>query len=97
MFRPLRLSRLWKKPAQEVQQIAIHNSQTVDFAAIVSTLTALSKSAQMTFLYRLIQTLSPNMCRTLIKYAHGKLNEHQRKTIERRKEEVPYPASSYID
>ena len=50
----------------------------VDFEAMVNQLTALSKSAQMTFLYRFVQTLSPNMCKTLLTYTHNRLKNFPR-------------------
>lgn len=48
---------------------------TVDFEARIAELTALSDSAQMTFLYRYVQTLSPNMCTSLGKYAERRRKE----------------------
>lgn len=81
------ISRGWKTPKQvpiEEEEQLTTQKQEVDFVQIVDTLTPLSKSAQMTFLYRYIKTLSPNMCRTLLKYVHEQIRNLHWKKMEQR-------------
>lgn len=60
-----------KKPTST--QFPTVPSAEVDFTNLVNQLTPLSKSAQMTFMFRYIKTLSPNMCKTLLTYTHAQL------------------------
>ena len=60
---------------REAKPLATLAADPTDFDKTITTLSGLSKSAQMNFLARYVATLSPNMCRTLLTYAHQRLRQ----------------------
>lgn len=45
----------------------------IDFEEMLSKLEPLSKGAKIHFVWKFIQTFTPGMCRTLIRYGHQRL------------------------
>jgi hypothetical protein len=48
----------------------------LDFDIVIESLTRASTRAQTTFMYRLINTLGPALCRTIIRYAYERLDRY---------------------
>jgi formyltetrahydrofolate hydrolase len=68
----------WQKPKPlTIIPLAIvpqTDQADMDFEAMIQQLNTASKSAQMTFLYRYVQTLSPKMAKSLQRYVNDKLS-----------------------
>lgn len=52
----------------------LNKEPQVDFEGLITQIEPLSKSAKVHFVWKLIQTFTPGMCRTLIRYGHQRLN-----------------------